>query len=162
MLYSKSCEYAFRALTNLALQPEGEMTMVKHIAEEEEIPLYFLAKLMQDLAKRGVVRSFKGPSGGFALNMPPSEISLYHVMELLDHANLEERCAVGLYACNDETACPIHESWKVLRKDILRYLHQTTIADLAAALVEKKKKLGPAARSKPAFRRRSRRKTASA
>jgi Rrf2 family protein len=142
MLYSKSCEYSFRALTHIALHNDN-YCMAKNIAKDENIPLYFLAKLLQDLVKFGLLRSFKGPTGGFMLAKPASEISLYDVMQLIDHENLEERCAVGLYGCSDSTPCPIHESWKDLRKQILTYLTSTTIEDLTGGLAEKKRVLGP-------------------
>ncbi len=129
MLYSKSCEYSFRALTHIALHGD-KFCMAKNIAKGENIPLYFLAKLLQDLVKFGLLRSFKGPTGGFMLAKPASKIALYDVMQLIDHENLEERCAVGLYGCSDNTPCPIHESWKGLREQILTYLRSTTIEDL--------------------------------
>ena len=165
MLYSKSCEYAFRALTHLALR-QGDFCMAKNVAKEENIPLYFLAKLLQDMSKFGFLHSFKGPTGGFMLAKPASEIALYDIMQLIDHENLEEKCAVGLYECSDSMPCPIHESWKGLRKQMLDYLTSTTIEDLARALTEKKRKLGlkgpsaslrtakPSGRKKPTARRR--------
>ncbi|UCF80282.1 MAG: Rrf2 family transcriptional regulator [Acidobacteriota bacterium] len=157
MLYSKSCEYSFRALIHIALQGDG-FCMAKNIAKAENIPLYFLAKLLQDLVKFGLLHSFKGPTGGFKLAKPASEISLYDIMQLIDRENLEERCAVGLYGCSDSNPCPIHESWKELREQMLTYLKSMTVEDLARGLTDKKRKLGPSeplpGGKKPAARRR--------
>lgn len=142
MLYSKSCEYAFRALTYLAMHKDSPFVMAKEISSSEDIPHHFLSKLLQTMAKMGVVSSFKGPTGGFALAVPPETITLYDLMERIDHANIEENCAVGLYECSDTMPCPMHELWKPVRKMVLEYLTTTTIADLAQALQEKKRILG--------------------
>jgi len=66
MIYSRSAEYAIRAFVHLAQVPEGKYAMVKNIAEQEEIPAHFLAKILQQLARKGLLRSSKGPTGGFA------------------------------------------------------------------------------------------------
>ena len=75
MIYSRSAEYAIRAFVHLATVPEGKYAMVKNIAEQEEIPAHFLAKILQQLARKGLLRSSKGPTGGFAMRVDPSEVS---------------------------------------------------------------------------------------
>ena len=62
MLYSRSAEYAIRAFVHLAQVPDGRYAMVKQIAAEEEIPAHFLAKILQQLARKGMLRSSKGPT----------------------------------------------------------------------------------------------------
>ena len=69
MIYSRSAEYAIRAFVHLAQVPEGKYAMVKNIAEQEDIPAHFLAKILQQLARKGLLRSSKGPTGGFALRV---------------------------------------------------------------------------------------------
>jgi len=63
MIYSRSAEYAIRAFVHLAQVPEGKYAMVKNIAEQEDIPAHFLAKILQQLARKGLLRSSKGPTG---------------------------------------------------------------------------------------------------
>ena len=72
MIYSRSAEYAIRAFVHLAQVPEGKYAMVKNIAEQEDIPAHFLAKILQQLARKGLLRSSKGPTGGFALRVEPA------------------------------------------------------------------------------------------
>ena len=72
MIYSRSAEYAIRAFVHLAQVPEGKYAMVKNIAEQEDIPAHFLAKILQQLARKGLLRSSKGPTGGFALRWIPA------------------------------------------------------------------------------------------
>src|SRR5271169_5963746 len=90
MLYSRSVEYAIRSFAHLARIPDGQFAMARHIAEEEQIPAHFLAKILQELTRKGLLRSNKGPSGGFALRVPASQIKLLHLVEALDGSALAE------------------------------------------------------------------------
>jgi Rrf2 family transcriptional regulator, iron-sulfur cluster assembly transcription factor len=141
MIYSRSTEYAIRAFVNLAQVPEGKYAMVKHIAEQEGIPAHFLAKILQQLARKGLLRSSKGPTGGFSLRTAPKEISLIQLVEALDGLTDYQKCVSGLSECTDDAPCGMHDSWKALRSRIMEYLEKTTIADLAAALEQKRKAL---------------------
>jgi Rrf2 family protein len=141
MIYSRSTEYAIRAFVNLAQVQEGKYAMVKQIAEQEGIPAHFLAKILQQLARKGLLRSSKGPTGGFSLRTPPQEISLIQLVEALDGLTDYQKCVSGLSECTDDAPCGMHDSWKALRSRIMEYLEKTTIADLAAALEQKRKAL---------------------
>ena len=141
MIYSRSAEYAIRALVCLAAVPDGKYAMVKNIAEQEDIPSHFLAKILQQLARKGLLRSSKGPTGGFALRVDPKEIRLVDIVEVLDGLAPYQQCASGLSECSDEMPCPMHDSWTNLRSRIMDYLERNTIADLAKALDQKKKNL---------------------
>ena len=146
MIYSRSSEYAIRAFMHLAQAPDGKYVMVKQIAEQENIPAHFLAKILQQSARKGRLRSSKGPTGGFALRKPASEIPLVHIVEALDGLADYERCVSGLAECTDDAPCAMHEVWKDLRSRIMDYLERTTIADLVRALEEKRKVLDQARR----------------
>jgi Rrf2 family iron-sulfur cluster assembly transcriptional regulator len=138
MIYSRSAEYAIRAFVNLSQVPEGKYAMVKNIAREEGIPAHFLAKILQQLARKGLLRSSKGPTGGFHLRQSPSDISLMDIVSALDGLGDYEKCASGLAECNDDMPCGMHDSWKALRSRILDYLKDTSIADIQTALDEKR------------------------
>jgi Rrf2 family transcriptional regulator, iron-sulfur cluster assembly transcription factor len=141
MIYSRSAEYAIRAFVHLAQVQEGKYEMVKNIAEQEQIPAHFLAKILQQLARKGLLRSSKGPTGGFSLRVPAAEISLLDIVSALDGIQEYERCASGLEECNKDMPCSMHDSWEALRKRILEYLGSNSIADLAKALESKKRTL---------------------
>jgi Rrf2 family iron-sulfur cluster assembly transcriptional regulator len=141
MIYSRSSEYAIRAFVHLAQVSDGRYVMVKNIAEQEEIPSHFLAKILQQLARKGLLRSSKGPTGGFTLRQPPEEITLFSIVEALDGMSDYQKCISGLAECNDNAPCGMHDSWKDLRLRILDYLEGTSIADLAQALEEKRRLL---------------------
>jgi Rrf2 family protein len=148
MIYSRSSEYAIRAFVHLAQVEEGKYAMVKNIAEQEDIPAHFLAKILQQLARKGLLRSSKGPTGGFALRVDAGEIRLVDIVEALDGLAPYHQCASGLSECNDEMPCSMHDSWAALRSSIMDYLGNNTIADLAKALELKKKNLAQTKKTK--------------
>ncbi len=141
MIYSRSAEYAIRAFVYLADVPEGKYAMVKNIAEECDIPTHFLAKILQQLARKGFLRSSKGPTGGFTLRRPPDEINLLEIVDAIDGLEEYQRCLGGMAECNDDAPCGMHDSWKELRARILDYLEDTTIADVAEAQRKKREAL---------------------
>ena len=141
MIYSRSSEYAIRAFVHLAQVPDGRYAMVKNIAESEDIPAHFLAKILQQLARKGLLRSSKGPTGGFALRVDAEDIRLLDIVEALDGLAPYQQCASGLAECNDDMPCSMHDSWVALRSRIMDYLGKNSIADLAKALELKKKTL---------------------
>lgn len=141
MIYSRSAEYAIRAFVHMATLADGEYAMVKHIAADCAIPSHFLAKILQELARDGFLRSSKGPRGGFRLRQPAGEISMRKIVEAVDGAGRFDRCIGGSPECNDRAPCGMHDSWKLLRSRIIGYLEGTSIADLANALGEKRRLL---------------------
>jgi len=141
MIYSRSAEYAIRALVQLAPLAPGEYALVKNISADDGIPLHFLAKILQDLARDGFLKSSKGPGGGFRLNQPAEEISMLRIIEAVDGVGRYDRCIGGSPECNDRAACGMHDSWMALRSRIIDYLGGTSIADLAKALSEKRRLL---------------------
>ena len=141
MIYSRSAEYALRALVHIATLPPGEFTMAKTIAADANIPAPFLAKLLQDLTRDGFLKSNKGPGGGFRLSLPAEDLSMLRIVEAIDGPGRFDRCIGGAPECNDRVACGMHDSWKALRSRIIEYLGGTSVADLAKALGEKRKLL---------------------
>ena len=129
MIYSRSAEYAIRSFVFLARVPNGKFAMARQIAEQEQIPAHFLAKILQELTRKGLLRSSKGPSGGFALRTPAGHIRLLDLVEALDGHTLAESL--------DQKPWML-DSWKDLHSRIMDYLERNTIADVARALDDKK------------------------
>lgn len=140
MIYSSACEYAIRAASYLASRHGAESGRVKlrEIAEAEDLPSPFLSAVLNKLVAAGLLESTRGPTGGYALRRPPSELTLHDIKAAVDGVAELDACAAGRAVCSDETPCPLHDAWKPIRERIRRYLEETTLADMAAA-VEKKK-----------------------
>jgi Rrf2 family iron-sulfur cluster assembly transcriptional regulator len=149
MIYSKSAEYAIRASIHLAQLPNGQTAMVKDIAREEDIPAPFLAKILQDLARKGFLRSVKGPSGGFSMKRNAADVRLLDIVDAVDGLEHYGKCIAGFSECSNRAACPLHDSWMTLHSRIMDYLGRNTIGSLVRSLEIKRKtvaKLGVGSR----------------
>ncbi|MFT5831471.1 MAG: Rrf2 family iron-sulfur cluster assembly transcriptional regulator [Bacteroidia bacterium] len=133
-MISRSSEYAIRALTFLSLQEaEGGYYLARDMAERLGVPAPFLAKILQPLVARGLIRSQRGRSGGFRLaqDKVPSDISLYDIVNADGHLGKIRKCLLGQAECSDERACPLHQYWKRTSDEYLALLASTTLRDLA-------------------------------
>jgi Rrf2 family protein len=141
MLYSSACEYAIRALTRLALceAEPAQRCRVKEIAESERIPAHFLGKIFQTLVRAGMLRSARGPGGGFTLARPAGQITLWEIVAAVDGVAQLDRCVVGLERCSDDSLCPQHHIWKPLKNQIKQYLQSTSLEETAQAVKEKRR-----------------------
>jgi Rrf2 family protein len=137
MRWSSSCDYAIRALTHLAGRPDA-LVPLKDMAAEESIPAPFVAKILQHLVKAGIVRSVKGPRGGYGLALAPRAVTLLAVKAAIDGTRDLDACAVGLGTCSDQLPCPLHDEFKPIRHAIRRYLESTTLADMTTATARKR------------------------
>jgi Rrf2 family iron-sulfur cluster assembly transcriptional regulator len=140
MIFSRPCEYAIRALSCLALAPAGAVR-AEEIARAEDIPLPVLSKVLQDLVRKGLLESRRGPGGGFRLSRRPELILLRDVVAAIDGLDQFSLCVTGLPGCSDETPCPLHEMWKVMRTCLLDSFDTITLEMMARSIVHKKQAL---------------------
>lgn len=96
MRISRSTGYALLAVGYIAQNQSEGLVMSQDIAREYDIPLEYLLKILQQLVRAHVLKSKRGPSGGFALAKPPSKISMLHVIEAVEgpmtsHMSLAEQ-----------------------------------------------------------------------
>jgi Rrf2 family protein len=106
--------------------------LARDIAAAEEIPRSFLSKILHQLAQKGLVRSQKGPGGGFTLALDASRISISEIAAAVDGVpGATRRCLLGMRECSDATACVLHEAWKKFRSDYDRTIGPLTLAQLA-------------------------------
>ena len=145
MLFSRPCEYAIHAMTFLA-RASGGVAGAGEIAEAEDIPLPILSKVLQDLVRKGLLDSRRGPGGGFRLARRPELITLRDVVAAIDNLDNFQRCVTGLPSCSDETPCPLHETWKPMRTALMRSFENTTLLDMARSVDRKRKSEGPVGR----------------
>jgi Rrf2 family transcriptional regulator, iron-sulfur cluster assembly transcription factor len=143
MIYSKPCEYAIRSLAYLA-SSSGSTARAEEIAQAEKLPPPVLSKILQELARRGLLKSRRGPGGGFRLARRPELITLRDVVAAVDGLDQFLECAVGLERCSDDSPCPLHDRWKHVRARFLEYLETTTLEDMARAVARKKQLIGVA------------------
>ena len=124
--------HAVRALVVLSRLPRGANAGAGQIAREIGAPRNYLGKLLQVLTHHGLVESQKGLGGGFRLAREPRRISLFDVVEPIEHVSRWSGCILGHAECSEEQSCAIHDQWGKVRNAYLKLLNRTTIADLAA------------------------------
>jgi Rrf2 family iron-sulfur cluster assembly transcriptional regulator len=131
MVFSRSTEYAIRAMTYMAMQQPGQLVGARKIAQAEHIPIPFLWKILHLLTKRRLIRSFKGIHGGYQLASSADDIPLSTIVNATDGTEIREGCILGLPECDNRNPCPLHEQWKGIRTEMTRILDETSLADLA-------------------------------
>lgn len=131
-MLSKTGLHAVRAVIALARLPEGAYAGAAKIAQEIGAPQNYLGKLLQTLAKEGIVESQKGLGGGFRLARDAKKISLYDVIAPIDPVSRWSGCILGWPECSEENPCAIHHRWKGVRNGYLQMLQKTTISELIA------------------------------
>jgi Rrf2 family iron-sulfur cluster assembly transcriptional regulator len=128
---SKTGIHALTAMASLTRLPEGVYVGSGELAEQIGAPPNYLGKLLKTLADAGIVQSQKGKGGGFRLARNPATVSLLEVVEPIEHFSRWSGCFLGHPRCSDQSACAVHNRWKQVRDVYLRFLGETTIADLA-------------------------------
>jgi len=142
MIYSNACAYAIRAMTRLAmLRPDGYV-LLDELCDGTDLPRHFVAKIFQDLVRKGMLTSAKGRGGGFALASPAKKITLYDIVALIDGIESLDACVVGMVMCNDEQPCPQHDTWKPIRSELKKFLLSTTLDMMADTLSKKMDLIG--------------------
>ena len=127
-MFSKACEYSIRAMLYIARKSkEGARVGIREISRAIDSPEPFLAKILQDLSRKGLVLSIKGPNGGFYMDRAHLRISLAEIVTAIDGDQLFNGCGLGLKACNEKKPCPIHYEFKAIRSNLKAMLEATAL-----------------------------------
>ncbi len=131
-MFSKACEYGIRAMLYVAgKSTDGARVGIKEIASAIDSPEPFMAKILQDLSRKGLVASVKGPNGGFFMEAPHLRNSIADIVTAIDGGELFIGCGLGLKACSEKRPCPIHFEFKAIRSNLKAMLENTTLEDFA-------------------------------
>lgn len=146
MAFSQATKYCIRAVLYLVEHSDGEPVMSRQIAAALQVPEPFLAKILQLLSKRGVLRSFKGRGGGFVLARPAREIYLGEVVEAVEGPRFGEECILGLDACSAENPCQLHTQWSRFKLEMQEVFRQQSIEEVMQKALSRRdhKRVGPA------------------
>ncbi len=127
-MFSKTCEYAIRALIFIAQKSKDRSRIsIKDISSGIDSPEYFIAKILQDLSRKGFVQSAKGPNGGFYMDDANLEQSVADIVREIDGDKLFSGCGLGLKECSEDHPCPIHNDFKHIRQEIKDMLDNSKI-----------------------------------
>lgn len=135
-MFSKACQYGIKAVIYIATQSlEGNRVKIGDVAENTGTPEAFTAKILGTLNKHDVVRSVKGPYGGFEIDViHMKKLNLGDIVYAIDGDSIYNGCALGLNECNPTKPCPMHENFVNVRSQLKTMLQTTTIYDLATKL----------------------------
>ena len=138
MIISKQGDYAIRTMLTLG-QRHPESISIREIASLQEIPKPFLNKIIQTLAKAGLVETIRGSQGGVKLWLSPRQVTLKTVIEAIDGPIVVNRCLIGSDVCSRSSFCAAHVVLANARKVFLAELEKTTLAKLVVEQIKLEK-----------------------
>lgn len=130
---TKKADYGLMALKYLAEHADTPAVSAKDVAEAYHIPQQLLAKILQRLAKVGLVRSHAGMNGGYALARDAREVSAFEVIRAIDGPLFITSCVTGSGSCDLTDSCTIKEPLARVNESISDLLRSIRIADLVDA-----------------------------
>jgi Rrf2 family transcriptional regulator, iron-sulfur cluster assembly transcription factor len=131
-MISNSSKYAIKAVLFLALHSDEEnKIMVKDISEPINVPQAYIAKLLQELAKRKLISSTRGPKGGFYLSEEDKKRNIMDIVNVIDGQKKLNACLLSLERCNSDNPCPVHHLANQSRTVLMEKLKSKTINELA-------------------------------
>ena len=131
-MLSNTSKYAIRAVIFLSVFATKEKKLgIKAISKKLDIPAPFLGKILQLLARQGILVSTKGPNGGFALGKPPQEISLMSIIEIIDGKDAFDMCVIRTTPCSLSSPCSLHDMISPSKNEMKKIFISQTIDDLA-------------------------------
>ncbi|MBK5565290.1 Rrf2 family transcriptional regulator [Ensifer sp. 2YAB10] len=136
-MLTKKGKYGLKALVDLARLEPGETAFITEIAQRNNIPKKFLDTILLELRNAGMLRSKKGPGGGYSLSRPAAEIRIGHVIRTLDGPLAPIRCASRTAYevcedCNDPETCQVRVSMTTVRDAVAAILDSMTLEEFAA------------------------------
>lgn len=131
MRLTRGADYGARGIIHLAKKPHDAVVLVGDIAAAEGLPESYLAKIFQELAREGIVRSFRGAKGGFSLGRPSDEITLRQVIEAIEGPITLSCCMSSSENCAKIPNCSLHSVLTRAEQDLVAMLEATTFQELA-------------------------------
>jgi Rrf2 family protein len=125
---SRATDYALLFLTNLAERPDRKWS-VREASEELKISRRYLANIIHQLARKGIIRTTKGAGGGVTLERRSDDISIGDVVELFEGSLSITDCLDTDVDCERSGHCRMHSFWRTLSKDITEQLNTRTLEE---------------------------------
>lgn len=133
-MFTKASQYGLRTVLLLAACDDGETILgVRDIAERLDIPKYFLAKVLQELSRKNMISSIRGPGGGFYLSDQNRSQSLYDIILALEGDAGFNQCILGRPHCSNELPCPLHFQAVASREGLVYQLKNSSIEQFVAS-----------------------------
>jgi Rrf2 family iron-sulfur cluster assembly transcriptional regulator len=121
--------YAVTAMLDLATNKSGKPTTLEIISERQNISLSYLEQLFSKLRKASLVKSVRGPGGGYLLDAAAENINLTQIIEAVDE-NIDLRRCKGMSDCNNGRECMSHKLWCEVSDQIRSFLESKTLQEV--------------------------------
>lgn len=136
-MLSSTCKYGIRATVYIAGNSKyGEMIGIKKISEDLDLPMPFLAKILQQLVKEKILVSSKGPHGGFSIERDPGKIYIIELVKAIDGEDTFHRCLLRNDNCvnvlKSGTRCILHDDYVKARDSIEKLFENKTVENLVS------------------------------
>ncbi len=128
MQITRQADYALRAVIFLSQLNGDQKASTSFIAEKQQIPPSFLAKIVSQLSIAGLIQTSRGARGGVSLAKPPEDISVLDVIEAIDGPVLLNECATNPSACPFGDTCPLQKIWEDTREEMIQRLSNANFA----------------------------------
>lgn len=129
MWISGTSQYAIRAVVHVATHGADAPVRVGPMSDALDVPRNYLSKTLHALVRAGVLRSERGPRGGFQLALPPRQLTLAAVTAPFEDVGTKH-CLLGHAQCGGRRPCAAHGRWGAVSASLQDYFRKTTIADL--------------------------------
>jgi Rrf2 family protein len=131
MQLTRAADYAVRVMIQLAASPAEERVLLPDLAAATDAPESFLSKVLQALARAGLIDSKRGHAGGFHISNRGRRASMRDVIEAIDGPITLNLCLVSGRSCHRKAKCPAHPVWERAQVAMLDVLSDAMIADMA-------------------------------
>ena len=134
-MLSHTCKTAIKAVIYLSSKSENdEKTGIKEISGSINASEHTVGKILQLLARKKIIKSLKGPSGGFYLNEGQQEQAVIHVVKAIEGDAVFKECGLGLNKCSATHPCPIHDEYKVARELMEKIFRERKVRELCGSV----------------------------
>jgi Rrf2 family iron-sulfur cluster assembly transcriptional regulator len=136
---STKAQYAVRAMVNLNLHSEGQPVSLRDISLRESISLTYLEQLFVKLRRGQIVKSVRGPGGGYLLARPAKDIQVDEIIDSVEESLVPVSCMDQKKGCACDDQCVTHNVWHGLGEKIRQFLSSITLDDLTTEAKSKLK-----------------------
>lgn len=134
-MLSSTCKTAIKAVIYLSSQSDHDVkTGIKEISGRIKASEHTVGKILQLLARKRIINSAKGPSGGFYLNERQQEQAIIHIVEAIEGETVFKECGLGLTKCSATRPCPIHDEYKAARELMEKIFRERSVRHLCGSV----------------------------
>lgn len=128
---SKMTDYGIVLMAHLAAREDGQTHNAREVAEETQLSLPVVSKILKSLARKGLLLSHRGAKGGYSLSRHPEQVSAAEMINALEGPVGLTECSARPGQCSHELSCHVREPWLHINRVVWQALSEVTLADLA-------------------------------